>query len=151
MSQLVRCSGCSALLRLPQLKPGQRFRCPRCGHEAEQAEAVVEAAPVDEPPAIEASPYTPPAAAASPGYPGTAYRLPPQGTTILLLGIFGLLCCGILAPIAWVMGHQQLREIDLGVRDPRDRSTTQAGMILGIIGTVLWILGIFLQAVAALL
>ena len=67
-----------------------------------------------------------------------------QATTILILGILGLIVCGILAPFAWVMGKKELAAIDSGLRSPENRSTANAGKILGIIGTVL--LGIALVA-----
>ena len=60
-----------------------------------------------------------------------------QATTILVLGILGLIICGILAPVAWIMGKNELEAIDSGRRPPENRGTANAGRILGIIGTVL--------------
>jgi hypothetical protein len=68
-----------------------------------------------------------------------------QATTILVLGILGLILCQVLAPFAWVMGNKELAAIDSGLRSPENRSTANAGKILGIIGTVL--LGLALIAV----
>ena len=65
-----------------------------------------------------------------------------QATTILVLGILGLVICGVLAPIAWVMGNRELEAIDSGRRPPENRGTANAGKILGIIGTVLLGIGI---------
>ncbi len=66
-----------------------------------------------------------------------------QATAALVLGIVGLvLCGGILSPVAWYLGHQEVRAIDAGRRDPMGRQTANAGRILGIIGTVLVGLGI---------
>ena len=59
------------------------------------------------------------------------------------MGLLGIFCCGILAPIAWINGNNALREY--GDRDPGDRGTVQAGRILGIVGTVLW--GLYLSGV----
>lgn len=64
-----------------------------------------------------------------------------QATTILVLGILGLIVCQVLSPIAWYMGNQELTGIDTGRRDPSARSTANAGRILGIIGTVFLIIG----------
>jgi len=71
---------------------------------------------------------------------------PHRGTLILVLGILGLLVCGPLAIVAWVMGSGDLKQIDAGTMDPAGRGTTQAGKILGIIGTILLILGIIAAA-----
>lgn len=67
-----------------------------------------------------------------------AYPEKSQATTTLVLGIIGLLCCGPLAVVAWVIGQNELNAIDAGRRDPNQRGTANAGRILGIIGTVLW-------------
>lgn len=65
-----------------------------------------------------------------------------QATTILVLGILGIVICGILAPFAWNMGNKELAAIDAGRRTPENRGTANAGRILGIIGTVLLGIGI---------
>lgn len=56
---------------------------------------------------------------------------------MLVLGILGIVICGVLGPFAWVMGNRELQAIDSGLRSPENRSTANAGRILGIIGTVL--------------
>ncbi len=66
-----------------------------------------------------------------------AYPEASQATTILVLGILGIVVCGILAPFAWSMGNKELAAIDSGRRPPEQRSTANAGRILGIVGTVL--------------
>jgi hypothetical protein len=65
-----------------------------------------------------------------------------QATTVLVLGILSLVVCQILGPIAWVMGSTELAGIDAGRRPPQNRGTAQAGRILGIISTVLMIIGV---------
>jgi len=79
---------------------------------------------------------------------GTGAGQPINGTMILVFGILGIVCCGILAPIAWVMGNNALKTIDAGQGDPSQRQTVVVGRILGIIGTVLIVLGILFYAVA---
>lgn len=66
----------------------------------------------------------------------------PKATLVLILGILGLIVCGVLAPFAWVMGNRAVAEIDAnpGVYDGRGEA--QAGRILGIIGSVLLIIGV---------
>lgn len=71
-----------------------------------------------------------------------AYPESSQATTVLVLGILGVVVCGILAPIAWSMGTKELEAIDGGRRPPENRGTANAGRILGIIGTVLLAIGI---------
>lgn len=73
---------------------------------------------------------------------------PHRGGAVLALGIcslaFGLGCGGVglvLGIIAWVMGKNDLAAIDAGLMDPSGRGLCQAGMICGIIGTILGALG----------
>jgi hypothetical protein len=51
---------------------------------------------------------------------------------------------------AWAMGHGDLKKIQAGTMDPRGRGRTQAGKILGMIGTLLSIL-VVLAAIALLI
>jgi len=67
----------------------------------------------------------------------SAYPEASQATTVLVLGILGLVVCQILGPFAWVMGNKELEAIDAGRRAPENRGTANAGRILGIIATVL--------------
>ncbi|GJQ20857.1 MAG: hypothetical protein HBSIN02_12120 [Bacteroidia bacterium] len=61
-----------------------------------------------------------------------------RGALILVLGILSLVMFGLLTGIpAWVMGHTDLRRMREGTMDRTDEGITRAGMILGIIGTVL--------------
>lgn len=84
--------------------------------------------------------YPPPAY----GYP--AYGPPPpdhpQATTVLILGIVGMMFCQVCAPFAWVMGRRTLNEIDASGGTVGGRSNVMVGYILGIIGSVLLILGL---------
>jgi uncharacterized membrane protein YjgN (DUF898 family) len=72
----------------------------------------------------------------------SSYPEQSQATTILVLGILGIVICGILAPFAWSMGTKELAAIDAGRRPPENRGTANAGKILGIIGTVLLAIGV---------
>ncbi len=67
-----------------------------------------------------------------------------QATTALVLGILGLIVCGVLAPFAWSIGHKELLAIDEGRRPSENRGTANAGRILGIIGTVLLGIGLII-------
>lgn len=67
-----------------------------------------------------------------------------QATTILVLGILSIVCCGLLGIAAWVMGNNELKAIDEGRRAPENRGTANAGRICGIVGVVLSALGLIL-------
>ena len=66
---------------------------------------------------------------------------------ILVLGILGLVCCAICAPIAWIMGKNDLAKIQAGQISKEAESTTKIGMILGMVGTILIIIGIVIQLI----
>jgi hypothetical protein len=75
----------------------------------------------------------------------------PRSTTVLVLGILGLVVCAPLAPFAWVMGRSALREIDASNGGYGGRGAANAGYILGIIGTVLLVFGILIVLFAIVL
>jgi len=68
---------------------------------------------------------------------------PHRGTMILVFGILGLVVCMPLGIVAWVMGSTDLKAMDAGTMDPEGRSITQAGKIIGMIATILYIIGLF--------
>jgi hypothetical protein len=73
-------------------------------------------------------------------------RRPHRGVVILILAILPLVtCCPIFGPMAWAMGHTDLREMRMGLMDASGMGLTQAGMVLGIIETVLALLGLGLM------
>jgi hypothetical protein len=63
-----------------------------------------------------------------------------QAITALVLGIVGFVCCQLAAPVAWYLGNQELRSIREGRSSPAGQGMATAGKILGIIGTVLFVL-----------
>jgi hypothetical protein len=72
---------------------------------------------------------------------------PHRGTLILVLGILSLVVCAFLGIPAWIMGNNDLAAMNAGLMDPSGRSTTNAGRICGMIGTILLILSILLAIV----
>lgn len=64
----------------------------------------------------------------------------PQGTTILVMGILGIVFCPILAPVAWVMGNTALREIDAQPGRFSNRGVVQAGRLCGMIYSIVLVL-----------
>ena len=83
----------------------------------------------------------------SPSGGGGGFREHPQGTTILVLGILSLVICGLLGPVAWIMGQKAIREMD---GDPTtswaNRGKVNAGRICGIIATALLVVGVIVIA-----
>lgn len=54
---------------------------------------------------------------------------PHRGGLILALGILGLVTCFICGIIAWIMGKNDLKEMEAGTMDLPGRGLTQAGFV----------------------
>jgi phage FluMu protein Com len=67
---------------------------------------------------------------------------PHRGGMILAFGIIGLAICLPFGIAAWVMGNNDLREIEAGRMDPSGEGLTRSGKIIGIIACCLALLGI---------
>jgi hypothetical protein len=65
------------------------------------------------------------------------YSQPHRGGLILALGILGWALCAVFAPFAWGMGSGDVKAMRRGDMDPEGMGLTQAGMILGMIQTIL--------------
>ncbi len=93
-----------------------------------------------QPPAYGQAPYEQPQGYGQNPYGGYAAttQAHPQGTAILVLGIVGIVVCGIAAVVALVMGNKALKEIDANPSAYNNRQMVVVGRILGIVGTVLW-------------
>jgi uncharacterized membrane protein YjgN (DUF898 family) len=74
--------------------------------------------------------------------PGQAQSSSTQAIVSLVLGILGVICCGLLAPIAWYMGSQELKAIREGRSPAAGEGLAKAGMILGIIGSIFLVLSV---------
>jgi hypothetical protein len=77
-----------------------------------------------------------------------------HGALALVLGLIGIFAFPPVAPAAWIVGWLEVRGVDAGRRHPRGRTLGQAGLVLGVVGTVLlafWIMigGFVLILVAA--
>ncbi len=74
------------------------------------------------------------------------YETPHRGGMVLAFGIIGLVSgLGIIfGPIAWMMGNNDLRAIEAGDMDPEGESMTRVGQILGMIATIMSIVGILI-------
>lgn len=69
---------------------------------------------------------------------------PHRASTILVFGILSLVVCAPLGIAAWIMGNNDLRDMNQGLMDPSGRESTSAGRICGIIGTIILIFTIIL-------
>ncbi len=87
----------------------------------------------------------------APGYPMAYAPDHPKATTSLILGILGIVICGIIAPFAWRMGKRTVAEIDASHGQLGGRGSAQAGYILGLIGTILLGLGLLVALGAIVL
>jgi hypothetical protein len=74
-------------------------------------------------------------------YP-TQQKASSQAVTALVLGIVGIVCCSFCAPVAWYMGGQEIKAIQEGRSPAAGEGMAKAGQILGIIGSILLVLGI---------
>lgn len=63
-----------------------------------------------------------------------------NGVLILVLGILSLVVCAPLGIVAWLMGRGDIKKIDAGLIAQDARGLTMAGMVCGIIGTILFAL-----------
>jgi uncharacterized membrane protein YidH (DUF202 family) len=78
----------------------------------------------------------------TPAQPVTQQPLQPhRGVVVLVLGILGIVVCFICGIIAWVMGNNDLREMEAGRMDPSGQGLTKAGKICGMISCILVIIG----------
>jgi hypothetical protein len=90
---------------------------------------------VPPPPPSYQQPYGTPAYGAYDPNQAAYTALEGRSTTVLVLGILGLVLCQILGPIAWVMGNKVRDEaVAMGRLEP---GNNKAGRICGIIGTCL--------------
>ena len=96
------------------------------------------------PPPPSAYPMAPPGHAPLPllGAGGGAVQVNANGVLILVFGILSIVCCGILGPVAWIMGNQSLKMLDQPMVDQSERGIVNGGRICGIVGTVFMVLGI---------
>jgi hypothetical protein len=135
----INCPSCRGPLRVPEELFGQRVQCPTC--------QMIFIAEVDDTPTVRVAPSRPPTPRPRLRYDEHAPpdRRPHRGGTVLTLGILSLVFhCVPLGIIAWVIGHNDLKTIGRGEMDRAGEGTTRAGMICGMISSVLlliWVAG----------
>lgn len=98
----------------------------------------------NEPPNYGTPPPPAPGGYGAGGYGGGGEH--PQGTTILILGILSIVCCGLFTGIpAIIMGKKALDEAKTA--NYSNAGVIKAGWICGIIGTVWSAIGIVIYAI----
>lgn len=75
----------------------------------------------------------------------------PQATLVLILGILSIVICWLIAPFAWVLGKRAVREIDASGGTLGGRTQAQVGYIMGMIVTILMIIGVVIFGVIAII
>lgn len=164
MAIFTTCPNCRATLQFDDSQANQQGSCPGCG-----ATFVIQQGNAGQPSGSMPGGYgqadsgpqsfgpgNPYAAGRAPsgygyGYGTGGHYAPHRGGVVLALGILGFMVCFILGIVAWTMGSNDLNAMRSGRMDPSGMGLTQAGMICGMISTILGALGtvIFLIAVAA--
>ena len=90
----------------------------------------------------------PPPPYGAPGYP---YAPPPpkhpQAVTVLVLGILGIVVCGLCGPFAWSMGTKAEREMAAYPGRWSGSTEITIGKILGIVSTALLALVVLFFAI----
>ena len=131
------------MLRVSEEHLGKQARCPNCqtlnivhvqtGDPVQFKDPVQSVSP-SVPPAANVAPYQTPQYAGV-GLRQTAHR----GGLILTMGIMSIVCNIALVPgiLAWVCGRSDLKKMKDGTMDRSGEGITQAGMIMGIIMTVM--------------
>ena len=161
-SVIIDCPACSRKLRVPDELSGRAVKCPTCEHIF-PAPTPGSPAPASAAPAAEAAPVALVNVDLqesdekderpwedSGQFQGRRDAEPHRGNLVLTLGIISIvlvLFCGALGlPLgiaAWVMGRRDLVKIRQNLMDREGEGLTQAGLICGIIGTILdslWLL-----------
>ncbi len=60
-----------------------------------------------------------------------------QSGIILAMGILSFFVCGIFGIVAWVMGHNALKDIQTGAADPTNKGLIQVGYYMGMASVIL--------------
>ena len=82
---------------------------------------------------------TPPPSTSPPQATATHVE-PHRGALILTFGILSIVCCFPFGIAAWIMGNNDMQQIEAGMMNPSGKGITNAGKICGIVGTIIGIL-----------
>ena len=76
---------------------------------------------------------------------------PHRGTTILVLGILGLVVCQVCGIIAWVMANQDIPKMEAGTMDQEGLGQAKAGKICGIISVIILVVALIIVVLSLVL
>lgn len=142
MSRRHPCPACAKEMLLEKVHEGFEVPCPACGHRFAVAPGSTDA-PSEPPTRPQGPSWTPSDTGAVP--PPTRPGGSGDGTTILVLGILAVTICGLLGPVAWVMGNKE--RIAARMRGEQPSTQVTVGWALGIAGTILILLSLGIMAV----
>ena len=136
MAEITSCPSCHRKLQVPESLDGQDVQCPTCG-----ATFVAQIAALSPKKRATRDRYDDEDDADDLDLPRRRDLLPHRGGLILTLGILGFVI-GVTGPVAWIMGNADMASIRAGKMDRDGESLTQAGRVLGIVSTALFVLQI---------
>jgi predicted Zn finger-like uncharacterized protein len=143
MANVISCPKCDRQLRVPDDLIGQSVKCPSCGDTfTARVGGKVSSRPAEEErPSRRVSRRDDEDDDRDEGR--RERRLAPhRGDMIQIMGILAFIpLLGlpfILGPIAWIMGNNDLREMDAGRMDPAGRSATSTGRLCGKLAVIIW-------------
>lgn len=155
MNEIIACPSCQRKVTVPVAFFGKLVQCPQCQHTftaVNPSDAVQSAAP---PSVSLATPSTDAWDEPEAPSPGQRRRyvddsrediglrrpmMPHRGAAVLTLGILSIaipISAPVLGPIAWIMGYNDMKQIRAGYMDRSGEGITQAGMVIGMVMTIL--------------
>jgi hypothetical protein len=152
MNEIIACPSCQRKVTVPVAYFGKQVQCPQCKHTFLARDPSADAvAPVvwlaSERLRPDADAWDDPSLSKRPRYDDSQVEdillrrsvMPHRGAMVLTLGILSivLFCAPVLGPTAWILGHTDLKLIRSGQMDRSGEGMTQAGMILGMVTTIL--------------
>jgi predicted Zn finger-like uncharacterized protein len=163
MAHMITCPECQKHLQVPDELIGAKVQCPECQHTftaQSDVETVSVSAKASKPPSLPVPAKKEakwevedrdddfdddrPSKRSKRRKSLRSDFVPHRGGLILTFGIIAIVTgLGVVfGPIAWVMGNNDLKEISEGRMDPEGESMTNIGRILGMVATILSIIGI---------
>jgi hypothetical protein len=97
------------------------------------------------------NPYASPRVSHPLGVSTPQYYQPHRGGLVLTIAVLGWVICYFFGVAAWIMGASDIAAMRRGQMDPSGMGMTQAGMIIGMVQTILGLIAFVLIFVLALL
>ena len=163
MNETIACPSCQRKVTVPTQYFGKQVQCPQCQHTFVAVDPTQDA--VQPIPVVKLAPE--PVPRRDEWEDRGAYRMrrgawdsdlghsddialrrpmmPHRGAAVLTVGLLSLVlwfCAPVLGPVAWLMGYADLKQMRAGQMDPSGEGMTQAGMVLGMVMTILAGLGL---------